>query len=248
MSSLRDFNELVRYKLGLAKYFFVHIPKTGGVAIKRHSPLLNQIISARPFFYRDQHHVFELRRQMRLVGECHGLAHARLIDINPKIIQSCKPFAIVRNPWSRTVSRWKFGLLAIKQGSQPPDYVPDTFREFLSTRDAYQGRPYYWHRATHGWYQQWNYICDDNGNMVCDLLRFETISDDVNRYFGLHRHPLKQRNKNALNCSDYREYYTAADMIDCVASWYNEDINRLGFDFDSPARKALASAIDDGSC
>lgn len=245
MSSKRDFTELIRYKFGLAKYFFVHIPKTGGVAVKTHPPLLNQIISARPFFYRDQHYIFELRQQMCLAGEHHGLAHARLIDIKPQIIQRCRPFAIVRNPWSRTVSRWKFGLLAIKQGSQPPGYVPDTFREFLSTRDVYYGRPYYWHRATHGWYQQCDYICDENGNIMCDLLRFESISADVNRYFGLHRFPLKPRNQNALNRSDYRDYYTSADMIDRVASWYDQDIIRLGFDFDYPARKALANMIDD---
>jgi len=243
MASLRDFNELLRFKLGFAKYFFVHIPKTGGVAIKRHPPLVNQIISARPFFYRNQAQVAEIRQQMRLAGEHHGLAHARIIDISPRIIKQCKPFAIVRNPWSRTVSRWKFGLLAIKQGLRPSGYVPDTFQEFLAARHLYADRQNYWHRPTHGWFQQWEYVADMNGERICDLLRFESIENDVNNYFGLKQCPLKRTNQNILNRSDYRDYYTSAAMVDSVASWYEQDISRLGFDYDSPARNELAIDI-----
>ena len=240
MASLRDYNELIRYRLGIAKYFFVHIPKTGGVAVKRHRPLINQIISSRPFFYHDKSYVRSLREQMKLAGEHHGLAHARLLDISQDVLDCCRPFAIVRNPWARVVSRWKFGMLAIKQGSQPDNYVPDTFEEFLLTREIYKDKPRYWHRVVHGWYQQWDYICDVNQDKACDVLRFEEINDDVNKYFGLQAKELQVRNQNSLALSDYREYYTSNSMINQVATWYDVDISHFGFDFDKPAQKGLA--------
>jgi hypothetical protein len=141
------------------------------------------------------------------------------------------------------VSRWKFGLLAIKQGLRPSGYVPDTFQEFLAARHLYADRQNYWHRPTHGWFQQWEYVADMNGERICDLLRFESIENDVNNYFGLKQCPLKRTNQNILNRSDYRDYYTSAAMVDSVASWYEQDISRLGFDYDSPARNELAIDI-----
>jgi hypothetical protein len=172
---------------------------------------------------------------MKANGEHHGYAHARLIDIHPKVRNSLRPVAVIRNSWSRVVSRFRFAQHAIKIGTAPSDYAASTFEAFLEERHIYGGKELYWHRAIRGWYPQVDYVVDEQGSIDVDMLRQEHLGEESMRFFGLTEPP-RPRNKSGTEPVDYRDYYTEK-TIQIVADWYAKDIETFGFDFDTPAQK-----------
>lgn len=204
---------------------FIHIPKNGGMSVRR--GMSGRIVLAErrnlPPDYADR-----LLQTMSAAGEHHGFEHARWRDVRQDVRKKHQAFAIVRNPWSRCVSRYTFAKVA---GDRSGD---KTFREFLDERHEYGGREFYWHRAIRGWYPQKDYVTDD-GVLRCDVLRLE--SDDVQRYLGLNK-PMQRRGVSNTKGHDYRTFY-GNEEYDIVADWYKDDIEYFGFDFDTPATRHL---------
>lgn len=233
--SIRRLRAYFNYYSGSAEYIFIHIPKNAGVAI-RHSPLLQRrLVGAEPAFHISRDYTKQLLRTMKANGEHHGFQHARLRDIHPNVRRRLKPVAVIRNPWSRVVSRYTFSLLAMDKGRSPADYSARDFEAFLEERHVYGDREFYWHRAVRGWYNQKDYVVDEAGRIAVDILRHECLDEDAMRYFSLAR-PLRKRNiSNRIN-TDYRDYYDKR-TIKIVADWYAEDIDTFGFDFDAGAAR-----------
>jgi hypothetical protein len=144
-------------------------------------------------------------------------------------------FAVVRNPWSRVVSRFHFALAAMKTGTLPPDYAAHDFEAFLEERHVWGGTDYYWHRAIRGWYPQVDYVVDEEGRMAADILRLENLDEETSRYLGLDRN-LERRGSSGSGWPEYQSYYDAR-KIQIIADWYAVDIATFGFDFDTPARR-----------
>lgn len=235
--SIRAYRAYYHYLSGNAEYFFIHIPKNAGVAI-RHSPLLRgRVVGAEPGFHITRVYAKNLKKVMAAAGEHHGYHHARYRDIRPSVLAKLKPVAIVRNPWARVYSRYKFAERAILTGTAKPDYVPDTFEGFLEERHEYGNKDLYWHRAIRGWFPQLDYVVNDEGNIAVDLLRQENLGEEAMQYFGLDA-PIARKNsseKNSKSPSYKNAYNTKTTQI--VADWYHKDIEAFGFDFDTMASK-----------
>lgn len=221
---------------------FVHIPKNGGMTIRKAPPLKGRIITANAGNHRSPEYTDELHRVMAAAGEHHGDEHARWRDFREDLRRDHRAFAIVRNPWSRVVSRFTFALHASRQGSHVLPKGWD-FGRFLDERFEYGGRPFYWHRAIHGWFPQVDYVTDEAGNLRCDVLRFEHYAHDVGRYFKMPvQFPVRnvsngiEQGNTVVGRVDYRTFYRPRQH-DMVAEWYAEDINFFGFDFDSAAKR-----------
>jgi hypothetical protein len=88
-----------------------------------------------------------------------------------------------------------------------------------------------WHRAVRGWYPAFDHVSNDDGSVVCDILRFEHLNDDLCKYFKL-KEMSRARNVTALNSGSYKDLYTD-ETIQIVADWYQKDIDTWGYDFDS---------------
>lgn len=235
MTNLRELRAIFDWHVGTARWLFIHIPKNAGVSIRKAPQLAGRIVSAEAYFYRDRAQVRAVRRLMAEKGEHHGIQHARWRDLDPKVTGRLAAVAIIRNPWARTVSRWRFARLAAEQGKMDPAEAPERFEDFLEQRHLYGAEPYFWHRAIKGWYPQADYVTDAEGRVRADLLRFETLDHDTQRYFGLDA-PLRKRNLTSAGRFDYREVYEPR-TIQIVADWYRRDIDLFGFDFDGPARR-----------
>ncbi len=203
---------------------FVHIPKTGGMTVRHGLP--DRIIVASNGNHVNMQYTAELHNTMSAAGEHHGYEHARWRDWRKDLRDKYRAFAIVRNPWSRVVSRYMFSVVAESRKAG--------FREFLEERHTYGGLPYFWHRAIRGWYPQIDYVTD-KGELRCDVLRFAT--DDVEQYFDLEK-PLRIRNVSNTAGKDYRNYYGTKEY-DIVADWYQKDIEYFGFNFGSHATKNI---------
>jgi hypothetical protein len=233
--SLRRIKTYLYYYSGSAEYLFIHIPKNAGVAI-RHSPLLERrLVGAEPAFHISRDYTRRLLQTMKATGEHHGYQHARLRDIHPSVRQRLQPVAVVRNPWSRVVSRFTFSQLAMKNRRALPDYSARDFEAFLEERHIYGNKEFYWHRAVRGWFNQKEYVIDEEGKIAVDLLRHERLDEDAMAYFSLDR-PLRKRNISNRTNRDYRDYYDRR-TLQIVADWYADDIDTFGFDFEGCATR-----------
>ena len=206
---------------------FIHIPKNGGMTVRR--GLSDKIVLASKENHVSSEYSRCVLKVMTAAGEHHGFEHARIVDVSHKLRESLRAFALIRNPWARTVSRYTFARhIGDKAGQQ-------SFREFLDERFIYGGLPYYWHRGVRGWYEQRCYVLDEHGDLAVDCLRLE--SDDLRRYFNLSQSP-RRRNVSNTEHLDYREFY-GNEEYDIVKDWYAGDIEFFGFGFDGPATQNI---------
>ncbi|MFN0114332.1 MAG: hypothetical protein ACKVPY_06615 [Paracoccaceae bacterium] len=235
MRTLRELRAVAAWKTGRAKWLFIHIPKNAGVTMRKAPELSGRLIGAEPWFLKSPAYRRAVLETMRERGEHHGFQHARWRDIRPEVTAALRTVAVVRNPWARTVSRWRFAVTAMDQGVSAPGYAAASFEAFLEERHVYGHLPHYWHRAIRGWYPQADYVTDEAGLRRTDVLRMERFDQDAGRYFGLAG-PLLQRNRSKSGSADWRSHYDAR-TIGIVAEWYARDIEFFGFDFDTPATR-----------
>jgi hypothetical protein len=226
----------------MKKYHFIHIPKNGGMTIRR-SQLMGNIATSTPGSHISPEYTKALHEQMAKYYEHHGNEHARWRDLN-KEAQGRKCFAIVRNPWSKVVSRYTFlmSMFNPSHGSynkmvNHPTYEPKSFEEFLEERHVWGDKEFFWHRAIRGWYCQVDHVSDFDGNIKCDILRLENLNEDVNKYFNTNIN-LRSRNVSNVDKKDYRDFYTP-ETKKIIEDWYADDIETFGFTFDGPATKNI---------
>lgn len=215
------------------KHLFIHIPKSAGMSI-RHG-LKDQIVQARPDMHKSPEYTKAVREHMAKRNEHHGFEHARWRDLSEEA-HKLPAFAIIRNPWARVASRYFFGRFVATQThkAESKNYTFGSFDEFLEERHRWGDEPFYWHRATRGWYPALDYVSDESGNMRCTLLRCEHLAEDLLHYMGAVLPP--RRRNVTINTWVYQECYTEAQKR-IVADWYALDIEWWGFTFDSAATR-----------
>lgn len=219
--------------------FLLHIPKNGGMTIRR-SPLI-KIQAATANTHISEEYTNNLLKKMKETNDHPGIEHARWRDINPYLWKGhFRPFAIIRNPWDRVVSRYFFAKKVIEvEKKVPPSYANvSSFEAFLDERHKWGNEPYMWHRAVRGWYPAFDHVSDPKTDKIAsnvDILRFESYNEDFRAYFKVLQEPQK-RNVTALNKGSYKDIYTP-ETIQIVADWYQKDIDTWGYDFDSGPKR-----------
>lgn len=228
--SSRQLKSIARYHLGIAKHLFIHIPKNGGLSLRNSLAMRRKMVLADPYFHKSKAYTQGLAEEMAKYGYHHGNQHARLMDVRADARAHLTPFAIVRNPWSRTYSRFTFGMK--RRGDA--DFSTAAFEQFLEQRHTWGEHPYFWHRAVSGWYPQLDYVVDEGGQLAADILRLEHLEDDLHAYLGVR---LERRvNRSGLKAPKYTDIYTDRTR-QIVADWYARDIDTFGFDFIGGARR-----------
>ncbi len=233
----------------MAKKLFIHLPKNAGSSIKRFPPLRNKILFIDHSHWLSSNYVDQFLAKMREIGDAQGPAHARWRDISKRYTSSHQCFAVVRNPWDRVVSRYCFAKLVISQDrTRWTEEYADTssLESFLKERHKWGGQEFLWGRAIRGWFNQLEHVVNNDGEVVCDIIRFENLHVDMRKYFNIDL-DIKARNvttmegpgkrkKKILRGKSYMEEYTPA-TTQIVADWYKDDIDYWGFDFDTGATK-----------
>ncbi len=221
------------------KKHFIHIPKNAGMTIRLCNELKPRITLSGKSNLVSQEYANTLLKTMNKYGEHHGYEHARWRDVK-KSLRNGPCFAIVRNPWAKVVSRYTFLIHEIERGAEAvinnPTYIRCSFEEFLEQRQLWV-KPYFWHRAIKGWYQQKDHVVDESGNLRCDILRAEELNKDINEYFSVNL-KLQSRNVSNTGKKDYKLFYTPLTKK-IIEDWYSEDIEFFGFKFDGIATKHI---------
>jgi len=215
---------------------FIHIPKCAGMTIRRSDALLGKIIPATPQTHKSPEYTKALEAQMKKQGDHHGHDHARWRDLDWKF-QAYDCFAVARNPWDRVVSRYFFArkVKYVEKKADGQATNCDTFEQFLEERHVWGDVPYNWHRAIKGWYPAVDHTCDEKGDLKCDIIRFENLNKDLEKYFNIPQ-MTQARNVTGLNEGTYMDMYTEK-TIQIVADWYKADIDLWGYDFDTGAQR-----------
>jgi len=190
---------------------FVHIPKCAGVAVAG-----------------------------SLFGNLGG-GHLTFDDytriFSPGEVLSYFKFTIVRNPWDRLLSAFRF----LRQGGFSAEDRAwaeaniSSFADFDEFVRAWVNRENIW-----AWYHfrpQYHYIREKHDRVRLDFIgRLESIEDDfacIADRLGCSR-AIPKVNQSASGRVDYVDYYTP-ETVAIVAEAYREDIDLLGYSFgDSP--------------
>lgn len=221
------------------KTFFIHIPKNAGTAFTFSKDLNNYLLFPNIFAY-NLSYILKINKEFN--GKNLNFAHGRFSDFRLKIKNNFNFIAVIRNPWSRVVSRYRFGLKTYKQNNLTIPNRLKTFECFIDSYDEYKKKSYYWHKVVDGWFSQKSYI-DSIDTDKLTLLRFEYLNEDLNAFFlkskiDLKNPIIKRINKTSSHISEYKNYYNQK-LIEKIYDIYKEDIEYFNFDFDTSFKKVF---------
>ena len=219
----------LRYATGRSKYFFIHIPKCAGSSIRKSKEVRSITVFGDPAFLKSKEYFSAFYKTAIENDWPLGPQHARLIDWSPKVRETLKGFAIVRNPWSRTLSRYTYKCLT--EQTLP---TKAGFKRFIDDRHMYMELPFVWHRASINWTPQNDYVVNEHGLIAVDCLRHESLDIELPTYLGIsaigHINGSKPQDLDWRDFFDHRTIQTIGDV-------FKKDLEMFGFDFDSYATR-----------
>lgn len=129
-------------------------------------------------------------------------------------------FTVVRNPWSRAVSSWKWNM-------QEKGLAPCSFEEFLRMPLAGMTEQQRFHTLP-----QWRHVADENGEVayLAHVGRLENIAatrEWLAATLGLPRGDALPHLKKSSS-DDYRQHYTPATRA-LVAETFRRDFELFGY-------------------
>lgn len=195
------------------KFIFVHIPKTGGTSVEK-------LFDSSFYGWDEKHNLWKQHCSIHQMQSLYG------IDID-----NYYKFSIIRNPWDRAVSDYKWWT---RPSSPFFDFLKSTtLEDYLLIRHGYEKINHLRDktgRADH-FYAQYSFIEIDEHNYMDRIIRFENLQQDFNIVcdeIGGRRQQLPHTNKT--NRQHYSEYYNQK-TIDIVSQKYRKDIEYFNYTF-----------------
>lgn len=169
------------------------------------------------------------------------MGHVRATDVlrwAPRSVRSLPRVAVVRNPWARLVSAYRFvrrgagiggphaGRVWHAEQYQTPEF--STFGSFVNWLSSQNVR-----KLDQAFRPQILFVCDSNGDVIVDHLgRVESL-EATHRFLEEHVRSLPpfSRSNRSGDPVDYRSFYTP-ELIEQVGRIYADDVRVFGYDFD----------------
>lgn len=199
---------------------FIHIPKAAGQSVEtvfltqmglswnNRGPLLMRENSDPKLGPEKLSHLF--------ASEYYKRDHVAKIDFDDYF-----KFAIVRNPWARLVSEYKFAVPR-KSGVSFADFI---FKHFPPAGMSDRRR----HVEP-----QWKFVCDAKRQPIVDkIIRFETLSDEIGPLLeGIFGKSVPFPTRNiSTDKRDYRSFFDEKTRA-FVDDFYRDDIELFEYEFD----------------
>lgn len=207
------------------KTVFVHIPKTGGQSVE--TVFLNDL----GLKWRDRSVLLLRENKDRAIGprrlaHLYGGEYVGLGHLPAEKFRSYTKFAIVRHPFDRVISefRYRLGHLAKRPGRG----AAPTFEAFLDWDISDDHLDISRHLCP-----QTRYVLDPQGTGLMDhIVRFETLTHDIApvfaKVFGDSR-PLPHNNRSAPEIPFGRDDLTQAQK-DLLFARYRSDFEAFGYE------------------
>jgi hypothetical protein len=146
--------------------------------------------------------------------------HAQLAWYPEHMIKYFFKFSIIRNPWDRIFSIYKWKTKNLSR---------ESFEDFLITTRESSNFTHKWHI---GFLNQLDYLIYKNNITINHILRFETLEQDFTdfqkRYPLIAARPLIHTHKT--QAANYKDYYTNKSL-DVVRRLFQKDIKYFGYEF-----------------
>lgn len=180
-------------------YIFIHINKTGGTSIDKALGL------------RKAH--YTTTQVIEWVGQ--------------EAFDAAFKFAVVRNPWSKVVSHYKF---RIKNKDEGLTSHPISFKEWVIKTYGLEKDPVYYNNAIM-FQPQVDWLKDEQGVIVIDnILRFENLSEEFEKIKSRLDCRKSLPHVNQTQKTDFRSFYDE-ETTQIIYDWFKEDIDRFGYSF-----------------
>ncbi|WP_346861017.1 sulfotransferase family 2 domain-containing protein [uncultured Draconibacterium sp.] len=188
-------------RIGNEKIIFIHINKTAGTSIAKSIGL--------PF---KMHYTCK-----------------EIIDIvNKKDWDEAYKFTVVRNPWDRVVSHYKYRLKTNQTGLGAQ---PISFKDWIRHTYSEEKNPKYYNNPKM-FQQQIEWIKDYNNNVcVNKIIRFENIENEYNFFAEQIGISNRLPHLNKTKHEDYKKYYDD-ETISIIQNWFRDDIELWGYTFE----------------
>lgn len=176
----------------ITKKRFIHIPKTGGRAVIQYL-LDNQV-----------DFVHGIEKRPGVFVRKHGTAE---FWINEPL----EKFAVVRNPYTRLVSYYRYVLERHALACNFDEFV---IQKIEPNPDLA--------RITSPWVSQLFWLLDNNNNLIVDhVFQFETLEQDLQKYFNLSS-PMPRINVTNSDNQDLMSWYTS-ETLEIVRNYFAKD-------------------------
>ena len=192
--------EIIR-KIGNQKFIFIHINKTGGTSISK--GLKDRYINH-----------FTVKEAITRIGE--------------KKFMDCVTFTVIRNPYSKVVSHYKFQLKENKHNFNNNylgfnEWVKETYGNKILNK-IYIKRPIMYAQQT-----QW--LTDIEGNYrVNEIIYFENYTKDLQKFQNKYNINFPILHLNATKKDSYQDYYNE-ESKKIIKNHFSDDIKIFGYSF-----------------
>jgi hypothetical protein len=222
------------------KAIFIHIPKCGGLFVEK---ILEDFYDFKTLYFTHENHnefidvnnpkhVFEdgnkgflhLTKQGLLRYYMSSKIHSEKINMDIEKWNQYTKFTIVRNPYDKILSAWKFINKINKTNA--------TFDEFIKSKDTCNAYTYF-----HAFITQYEQLLNINNDLKLDFIgKFENLNHDLSQIILKLNDKIKHgqaiknnRKKNSSGDSiNYIGYYND-DLIQIVNSLFEIDFIKFGF-------------------
>lgn len=191
-----------------AGLIFIHVPKSAGTSFS--TPLYGRFLGHYPA--------------------------SQIRSFNKRLFESLPSFGVVRNPWDRCLSAYRFAKRPILDGTTPS--IDLAVRKELEKFDTFENFLVEWLSDKHVneldfvFREQLYFLADEKENILVNHVgRFEDM-DELELWISeQQKKPFKAEHLNKSGQRlDYREYYTPRAK-DIVSQVYRRDIELFDYNF-----------------
>lgn len=165
-----------------------------------------------------------------------GIGHCRAVTaraMNPVLFEQLYCFAVIRNPWERLISAYRFAKqggtneVPLNNSSALNDRLPDNFQSFVMDWLIHQNP-----EKLHSLFMpQHLFVCDKQGKLlvddIYDVNDLDTLASDLSKRMA--RDVIIPHTNVTKRADDMAHHYHSDELIEAVGKFYAKDVTFFNY-------------------